>query len=230
MTVPITKLTEVTLGFPRIFANEGTNEKVFSLLEFPQLGLTDSTGFHLYESAVHLAQCLLHELKPNALDKKVLELGCGSCALTGIALTHLDEGYQVTFTDLPSVLECTTLNVSRNARNPANHVLATLEWGDLEQARAMGEFDLVVGSDLVYMQDYIIPLVTTMWLCTKRHAYVMSEVRVKGMVEDYFVKQAKQVGFRVTRVKPRGYKLPEYMRFYKLSKPAVVVMASKEQD
>jgi len=249
-TLPETKTTTVSLVFP----NE-SSERTFILQEFPKLGATESVGFHLYEASVLLAQHLALELPPvspsssssTALKKpkRILELGSGSCALAGIAATHL--GHRVTFSDLPGILPTLAINVSRNAKDANLHQIAELKWGDREQADkvisassegddATGEelFDLVIGADVVYQKEFIIPLLETISWCAKRDALICAEVRDESLVDEYFVNEAKKRGFNVKKFKSKTFPKPfcdppkcEYMRLFKLQKSAGAKSSNK---
>ena len=215
-TIPLSKTRTIHINFPI------TGERTFTLLEFPQKGLTESVGFHLYDASILLSQYLAFECKPciAGKEKSVLELGSGSCGLAGLAMTYLN--YQVTFSDRPALLPSLLINFQRNANNLESHKLVPLAWGDIEEAKRIGQFDIVIGADVVYQKDFIVPLLQTIYMCSKKLAFICSEVREAGLADGYFVEEAKKIGFKVTRVKPKN--LPSNwnddtcMRVYKLQK------------
>ena len=219
--MPSTKTTPVSIQYP-----DDEGDHLFILQEFPKLGSTESVGFHLYEASVLLAQYLALEYRPCDITtkrKRVLELGSGSCALAGLAMTWLN--YQVTFSDLPGILPSLKINVERNARNFTEHDIIPLAWGrDNHDASLEDEFDLVIGADVVYQREFVLPLLETVSLYAKRDAIICSEEREEGLIDEYFVSEAKKLGFHVKRIKSKAFPKPfcdedaKHMRIYKLQK------------
>jgi len=189
--------------------DEGSH--IFVIQEFPKLGATECVGFHLFDSSILLAKYLALELKPCLLGKRnqALELGSGCSGLPGIALSWLD--YDVTFTDIEAILPYLKINVERNAKEPSQHKVTQLLWGEVAQAEALGKFDLVVGADVVYLREHVKPLLTTISICCKREAFICCERREEGLVEDYFVSEAKSMCFQVKRIKNKFF--PSFFSF-----------------
>jgi hypothetical protein len=227
--IPAVKTTTVNILYPH-----KTEEQSFLLQEFPKLGTTESVGFHLYEASVLLSQYLALELKPikegdGSKRKRILELGSGSCGLAGIAASWLN--YDVVFTDLPIILPTLSINVERNVNKSIKHEIMPLAWGDREAIQKLmtdspDGFDLVIGADVVYQREYIIPLLQTIFATVKREAWLCVEEREEGLVNEYLLSEAKKLGFSVKKIKMKQFPKPfceegrgNHLKLYKLSKP-----------
>ncbi|KAI3768014.1 hypothetical protein L2E82_18445 [Cichorium intybus] len=96
---------------------------------------------------------------------RILELGSGT-GIVGIAASAI-LGADVTVTDLPHVLQNLKFNVDANSqvlspRGGQVHV-SPLSWGENEEMEAMGrEYDLIIGSDVVYHDNLYDPLLQTL--------------------------------------------------------------------
>lgn len=82
-------------------------------------------------------------------------------------------GCRVTATEQSGVLANLSANVSQN--DPRAHGLpgqctaARLHWGDDEDIVALTtdeRYDYLVGTDVVYMPDLVLPLLRTLWACS----------------------------------------------------------------
>ncbi|KAL3525386.1 hypothetical protein ACH5RR_013758 [Cinchona calisaya] len=95
----------------------------------------------------------------------ILELGSGT-GLVGIAAAAL-LGANVTITDLPHVLPNLHFNAEANSEvvgvNGGKVSVAALSWGDVDHMEGVGrEFDLILGSDVVYHDHLYEPLIKTL--------------------------------------------------------------------
>lgn len=121
----------------------------------------------LWPSSIRLSQYLcsrMRELenheKEKERERKVLELGCGACALVSEVASCL--AYKVVMgTDTEE-----TIGLVR----PRNGFLkATLDWTDLEQAKSLcnehGKFDLILGADILYKPQLLPGLGKTIDAC-----------------------------------------------------------------
>eukprot|EP01062_Namystynia_karyoxenos_P048010 TRINITY_DN36431_c0_g1_i1.p1 TRINITY_DN36431_c0_g1~~TRINITY_DN36431_c0_g1_i1.p1 ORF type:complete len:361 (+),score=111.17 TRINITY_DN36431_c0_g1_i1:60-1085(+) len=139
----------------------------------------EGTGGVIWETSYALAIQLapLLQQAPGAL--RVLEVGAG-CGLCGIALARL--GADVVVTEQESAMGNLGENVRRNApagsEAPYRCRPLRLAWGeerDIASARALGPFDWIVGTDVVFAKRLVAPLLdtldalchggTTVWLC-----------------------------------------------------------------
>ncbi|KAM7529713.1 hypothetical protein LguiB_033123 [Lonicera macranthoides] len=96
---------------------------------------------------------------------RILELGSGT-GLVGIAAAAI-LGANVTVTDLPHVIPNLQFNAEANSAVLAIHGgsvdVAALDWGENEHMEAIGrEFDLIIGSDVVYHDHLYEPLIETL--------------------------------------------------------------------
>lgn len=144
--------------------------------QLPSQGLS----FQLWPGAIALVNLLdTHYLQPiirNPLSTlfksqenrplRIIELGSGT-GLVGIAAAALLSA-NVTVTDLPHVLPNLRINVEANSKllqvNLGAKVnVAVLSWGVDEDMKAVGrEYDLILGSDVVYHDHLYEPLIKTL--------------------------------------------------------------------
>ncbi|KAK1433281.1 hypothetical protein QVD17_10191 [Tagetes erecta] len=96
---------------------------------------------------------------------RILEIGSGTGVVGIVASAIL--GADVTVTDLPHVLENMKFNAEVNSsvvgtRGGEVHV-AGLSWGKVEEMEVIGrDFDLIIGSDVVYHDNLYEPLIQTL--------------------------------------------------------------------
>ncbi|XP_076960669.1 uncharacterized protein LOC143637103 [Bidens hawaiensis] len=101
----------------------------------------------------------------NRQQIRILELGSGT-GVVGIAASAI-LGDDDTVTDLPHVLPNITFNADANSdvlapRGGRVHV-AALSWGKVEEMEAVGrEYDIIIGSDVVYHDHLYEPLIETL--------------------------------------------------------------------
>lgn len=135
-----------------------------------------TTGGCVWETAYLLAQWAMRELEPrleaharrSGPAVRCLEVGAG-CGLLGISLA--DAGADVLLTETAAAMPNLEHNV---AANPPQRIrggssaTATLHWGDpahIASAVARGPFDVLVGTDVVYVEEMVVPLLRTLWRC-----------------------------------------------------------------
>ncbi|CAA2981051.1 N-lysine methyltransferase METTL21A-like [Olea europaea subsp. europaea] len=140
-------------------------------------------------------------LPPRATQRRpirILELGSGT-GVVGIAAAAILGG-SVTVTDLPHVLPNIQFNVKANAETLNLHggavEVAALSWGDTHNMEAIGrEFDLIIGSDLVYHDHLYEPLLETLTFflleSEKRIVFLMAHEK-RWKKESAFFKKAKK--------------------------------------
>ncbi|CAH9146998.1 unnamed protein product [Cuscuta epithymum] len=133
---------------------------------------------------------------------RILELGSGT-GVTGIAAAAI-LGARVTVTDLPHVLPNIQFNVDLNSevlqKRGGAVEAAALSWGETEDMEAVGrEYDLILGSDVVYHDHLYEPLLKTLRFFLlgrgereRRTAFVMAHLR-RWKKESGFFKKAKKV-------------------------------------
>ncbi|CAA3014454.1 N-lysine methyltransferase METTL21A-like [Olea europaea subsp. europaea] len=129
---------------------------------------------------------------------RILELGSGT-GVVGIAAAAI-LGASVTVTDLPHVLPNMQFNVDANAETLKLHggavEVATLSWGDTQNMEAIGrEFDVIMGSDIVYHDHLYEPLLETLKFVLlkseKKIVFLMAHLK-RWKKESAFFKKAKK--------------------------------------
>ncbi|XAR73868.1 hypothetical protein NMG60_11007985 [Bertholletia excelsa] len=130
---------------------------------------------------------------------RILELGAGT-GLVGIAAAATLCA-DVTLTDLPHVLPNLHFNADANsevvAKNGGSVVVAALSWGSDDDMEAIGrEYDLILGSDVVYHDHLYDPLLRTLNFFLlggeKRILFVMAHLK-RWKKESAFFKRARKV-------------------------------------
>ena len=157
------------------------------------LGTDESSGW-IWESGRVLASHLLSTFDVNKL--RILELGAG----TGwLALTLAQEGAIVTATERPGALSLLTRNVygclDRLANKSDDIVSVEVEqckWED--DVRVPGDFDLIIGSDLLYIAESYVPLLNTLILHNCKRCLLTWEERIPEE-EAIFMTLAANAGF-----------------------------------
>lgn len=124
----------------------------------------DATGRFVWPTALYLLERIqqdFFETTDDAASLNVLELGSG-CGLLGMGLAATSLRTTVVATDHPNSIDWLHGNVELNqdALRKGNIFVAPLEWGDRQAAEGIqalrGAFDLILGSDLLYIcpSDY----------------------------------------------------------------------------
>ena len=145
-----------------------------------------------------LAEFLLHSQPVK--DMKVLELGCGTAA-TGIALKL--GGADVICTDYdPLALTVARYNAGLNGCSSLS--IRFLDWykPDLE-----GNFDLVVGSEVVYFEKNFSPLLSVLKRYTATDGRIVLSDQLRPQMES-FVKLCSAEGFECHQLNQMVY-LPD---------------------
>lgn len=130
---------------------------------------------------------------------RILELGSGT-GLVGITAA-LTLSADVTVTDLPHVLPNLEFNARANsdvlARHGGSVEVAALCWGEVDQMEGLvgREYDLVLGSDVVYHDHLYDPLLRTLGFFLvkgrRRTVFVMAHLR-RWKKEAVFFKRARK--------------------------------------
>ncbi|KAL2928565.1 Protein-lysine methyltransferase METTL21C [Bienertia sinuspersici] len=160
-------------------------------------------SFQLWPAATSLFSLLnthrLHRHLPLHPHRRIriLELGSGT-GLVGITAAAI-LGADVTVTDLPHVIPNLEFNVAANgsiiAANGGAVVAAELAWGDVDQMETIGrEYDVIVGSDVVYHDHLYEPLLNTLkfLLVKDEMVFLMAHLK-RWKKETVFFRKAKKL-------------------------------------
>ncbi|KAH9327191.1 hypothetical protein KI387_007369, partial [Taxus chinensis] len=165
-----------------------------------------STGFMLWESARMLSPLLA--ANPDIFaGKTVLELGCGSTGICSMVAAKFSELVVASDGDL-AVMDLLTENIKANTRHwsPRKLVCERLEWGNKAHVNAVRSlspqgFDVILGTDVAYVEDAIIPLFETARALISiedigkpRPAVILCHV-IRQVHEGYIISVASQYGF-----------------------------------
>jgi methyltransferase-like protein 6 len=127
-----------------------------------------STGLMLWESAQFMC-CLLAENPSIVASKRVLELGCGSAGICSMVAASFTPFVLATDGDEES-LDLLRQNISSNMEpNLLSRIMVRkLFWGNEDDMKAVRElhgngvgFDCIIGTDVTYNPDAILPLFKT---------------------------------------------------------------------
>lgn len=124
---------------------------------------------------------------------RVLELGAGT-GLVGIACSKL--GAQVTVTDLREALPFLSKNIDLNfAMKDTNYpTVQELKWGENLHSYNPDNYDIIIGADIVYIEDTFNDLLDTIcYLCQcKTYESVLSQNnRTSGELRPRIILSAK---------------------------------------
>lgn len=127
----------------------------------------------VWDAAV--VMCMYMELgRVELKGKSVIELGAGT-GLVGIVAALI--GAKVTITDRQPALNSLSANIKSNLP-PAlleSATVSELTWGEHLDRYPAGGFDMILGADIVYLEDTFIPLLNTLeYLCSDSTTVLLS--------------------------------------------------------
>jgi len=127
-------------------------------------------------------------LKP---DQRVIELGAG-CGLLGIALAML--GCEVTLTDMKEMLELLAVNVNGNTLEAQHRPrVAELDWTEEDLSRFKPPFEFIVGTDVVFLESLVAPLIATLLALSDRRSQIFICVEQRNeSAHELFLEKAKE--------------------------------------
>ncbi|XP_035006322.1 protein N-lysine methyltransferase METTL21A [Hippoglossus stenolepis] len=151
----------------------------------------------LWDAAVVLSVYMeLGELQLKG--KRVIELGAGT-GLVGIVAALL--GAEVTITDRASALDLLSTNVKSNLPPDCegSATVSELTWGQGLDRYPAGGFDLVLGADIVYLEDTFVPLLQTLEHLSSDATAVLLACKIRYERDRNFLSMLKE-RFRVEEV------------------------------
>ncbi|DAZ99866.1 TPA: hypothetical protein N0F65_008609 [Lagenidium giganteum] len=120
------------------------------------------TGLTTWDGSVILAKYLEHTRAKDFEDKRVVELGAGT-GLVGLSVALLG-AREVLLTDLAYTMDNLATNIAETLRHvdPKPNVHAqVLDWFQ-PPSQGLGKIDWILASDVVWVEELIVPLVDTM--------------------------------------------------------------------
>ena len=160
-----------------------------------QLGIS-SASWPLFGVIWESSQVLAHLMFDYSIDgRRVLEVGCGM-ALASLVLNH--RAQDITATDYhPEAGAFLQQNVALNH----GKVIPFVRTGWQDTELTLGEFDLIIGSDLLYEQDHVGLLADFIQQHAKPHCEVIIVDPGRGL-HPRFSKKMVSLGYAHTQSKP----------------------------
>ncbi|XP_056663159.1 protein N-lysine methyltransferase METTL21A isoform X2 [Monodelphis domestica] len=114
----------------------------------------------------------------NLRGRSVVELGAGT-GLVGIVAALL--GAHVTITDRKIALEFLQSNVQANLPHDTqpNAVVKELTWGQNLESFSPGKFDLILGADIIYLEETFLDLLETLEHLCSDHSVILLSCRIR---------------------------------------------------
>ncbi|MCO4758107.1 MAG: methyltransferase domain-containing protein [Oceanospirillaceae bacterium] len=160
-----------------------------------KLGIS-SASWPIFGVVWPAGQVLAHHIfKSDFADKRILEVGCG-IGLTSLLLNHLHA--DITATDYHPEAENFLL---RNSRLNQDEVIPFVRTGWSDKKSELGEFDLIVGSDLLYEDEHIDMLAAFVKQHCKPHCDIILVDPGRGR-HARFSRRMEALGFTLYTKKP----------------------------
>lgn len=164
------------------------------------------TGLTTWDGSVVLAKYLEHARVESVRGKRVLELGAGT-GLVGLSAALLG-AQEVVLTDLAYTMDNLARNVAQTLSDDIDRSRVStrvLDWFD--PPTDLGSFDVVLASDVVWVEELIPPLVAT-FATVLRHSVASAKVLMahqhRSVVSDALLfAELERHGLVKQRVSPR---------------------------
>ncbi|KAJ1939666.1 Methyltransferase-like protein 21B [Linderina macrospora] len=166
-----------------------------------QIDLHQNTGFLIWDGAYILSK-FLYTHAP-LTNRSCLELGAGNALVSIVA--RLAGASRVMATDLAEYLDFIRSNVSQNKALPGSSVeieVQELVWGS--EGQDVGQFDVVVGSEILYLEGLHGALLETVRRAMHAESVAYFVYKDRALGEHTFQDTAVQHGFRVKEL-PRTF-------------------------
>lgn len=144
----------------------------------------------VWDAAV--VMCMYLELgRVELKEKKAIELGAGT-GLVGIVAALL--GARVTITDREPALDFLSANVKANLPPDSQQsvVVSELTWGEGLERYPAGGFDVVLGADIIYLEDTFLPLLETLEHLSSDATVVLLACKLRYERDTNFLGMLKQ--------------------------------------
>ena len=156
----------------------------------------DGTSGWIWEAARKLEDYLVKEYAASGnglTGLRILEFGSGTGFLS-LRLATL--GAIVTATDREGAMQCLVRNISSNMDRSTTGLDVDVQQIDWEFDRIEGEWDLVIGSDVVYHEEHHHSLLQACIRHGAKRCIIAWEERIQRQ-EKAFIALARLLGFRV---------------------------------
>ena len=165
----------------------------------------------------------------NSNIKNILELGAGTSLPSMISL--LKGNFTVVTTDIPKLIpqinEIMELN-KKNFNKQSKSIITELSWEkkeDIEKVQKFMDnkpFDLIIGSELVYLDDLFDDLINVIRTFSDENTYIILsyKIRLPSMVEDFTNKLKKyfEIIYIDYQLKNELYPNPEKLQLIQIKK------------
>ena len=165
----------------------------------------------------------------NSNIKNILELGAGTSLPSMISL--LKGNFTVVTTDIPKLIpqinEIMELN-KKNFNKQSKSIVTELSWEkkeDIEKVQKLMDskpFDLIIGSELVYLDDLFDDLINVIRTFSDENTYIILsyKIRLPSMVEDFTNKLKKyfEIIYIDYQLKNELYPNPEKLQLIQIKK------------
>ncbi|XP_034533458.1 protein N-lysine methyltransferase METTL21A [Notolabrus celidotus] len=144
----------------------------------------------VWDAAV--VMCMYLEMGKVELKKtKAIELGAGT-GLVGIVAALM--GAEVTITDRQPALEFLAANVKANLPpdSQGSTLVSELSWGEGLDRYPPAGFDLVLGADIIYLEDTFVPLLQTLEHLCSDSTVVLLACKIRYKRDTNFLSMLKK--------------------------------------
>ncbi|KAJ1882125.1 Methyltransferase-like protein 21B [Coemansia sp. RSA 486] len=166
------------------------------------IDLTQNTGFLVWDGAYLLSTFIFNHIDLH--NKSCIELGAGS-ALVSITAS-LKQPLRAVATDM---LEYQTFARRNISDNKAKVAVCELLWEDSKQCGLLGCFDVVLGSEILYLSSQHDNLLGTLHRLMHQTSVAYFLYKNRGLGEHLFIEKATSQGF-VIKEMPQSLILPEF--------------------
>ena len=187
-------------------------------------------GGIFWDGSYFISKYLLSNIfNNNSNIKNILELGAGTSLPSMISL--LKGNFTVVTTDIPKLIpqinEIMELN-KKNFNKQSKSIVTELSWEkkeDIEKVQKLMDnkpFDLIIGSELVYLDDLFDDLINVIRTFSDENTYIILsyKIRLPSMVEDFTNKLKKyfEIIYIDYQLKNELYPNPEKLQLIQIKK------------
>ena len=186
-------------------------------------------GGIFWDGSYFISKYLLSNIFNNKNIKTILELGAGTALPSLVSLVKGD--YTVVTTDIPKLIpqinEIMEMN-KNNFNKESKSFVTELSWEkkeDIEKVQKYMDnkpFDLIIGSELVYLDDLFDDLINVLRIFSNENTYIILsyKIRLPSMVEDFTNKLKKyfEIIYIDFQLKNELYPNPEKLQLIQIKK------------